>query len=270
MKQLLSKIAIYFFILSVAADQALAKDAPGPAGEVNVEVVSDTRGVLPGIPLREVLKNGTGVIKQYLEVHRKENYGIMVRNNTPGRIGVVIAVDGRNIIDGKRSDLGKNEAMYVINGFETARYDGWRTSRDKVHRFYFTGTADSYSAGTFSDTSALGVIAVAVYHEKERPRLKQKLLERAPASAPQAGLVPKSEKRAVADEAASTGFGDALYSPVVLVDFRPESRPFRKTLLKYEWRETLCKKGIVECGQEKNRLWDSDDYAPYPPGYPGS
>jgi hypothetical protein len=38
--------------------------------------------------------------------------------------------------------------------------------------------------------------------------------------------------------------------------------------LKYEWRETLCRKGILSCGEKTgNRLWDNDGYAPYPPGY---
>jgi hypothetical protein len=34
-----------------------------------------------------------------------ENYSIVIRNNTPERIGVVIAVDGRNIITGEKSFL---------------------------------------------------------------------------------------------------------------------------------------------------------------------
>jgi hypothetical protein len=52
------------------------------------------------------------------------------------------------------------------------------------------------------------------------------------------------------------------------VQFEPEDRPLRKTFIKYAWRETLCRNGILTCGQErKNRLWDHEAYAPYPPGY---
>ena len=90
-------------------------------------------------------------------------------NRTAERVGVVIAVDGRNIISGKKSDLKHTEDMYIVDGYGQARYDGWRTDRDTVHRFYFTDTADSYSMRTFEDSSAMGVIAVAVYREKERP-----------------------------------------------------------------------------------------------------
>ena len=72
------------------------------------------------------------------------------------------------------------------------------------------------------------------------------------------------------EKSAGTGFGDEQYSPVVKVAFEPAGVPLQKTLVKYEWREVLCKKGILSCRQEpRNRLWDGDNYAPYPPGYRG-
>ena len=74
--------------------------------------------------------------------------------------------------------------------------------------------------------------------------------------------------RAPAEKSAGTGFGDAQYSPVITVQFEPERSPVQKTLVKYEWREVLCRKGILPCCREVgNRLWDEDGYAPYPPGY---
>jgi hypothetical protein len=58
---------------------------------------------------------------------------------------------------------------------------------------------------------------------------------------------------------------------VVTVQFEPERTAVQKMLLKYEWREELCRKGIIQCGKEPaNRLWDDEGYAPYPPGYPRS
>ena len=79
---------------------------------------------------------------------------------------MVIAIDGRNIISGKKSDLKNNEAMYIVDGNDYGEYDGWRTSGGRVHQFYFTDVAYSYAMRTFSDSSAMGVIAVAVYREK--------------------------------------------------------------------------------------------------------
>jgi hypothetical protein len=196
----------------------------------------------------------------------------MIKNNSPERIGVVIAVDGRNIISGSRSDLNNSETMYIVNPYEHARYDGWRTTDNEVHRFYFTEPADSYSVRTFADSSAMGVIAVAVFREKERlqPMYERKDGEAAPA-APSIDGAAKSQRKTYSDERAGTGFGDARYSPVVRVAFEPERVPVQKMLVKYEWRATLCRKGIIQCGQDrKNRLWDQDGYAPYPPGHPGS
>jgi hypothetical protein len=243
---------------------------PSPEG-VSIEVVSDSGSVFQTIPHDDFWKGNTHVFKKYLEARNGEKYGIIIRNRTSERVGVVIAVDGRNIISGKQSNLGNNEMMYIVNAWEATRLDGWRTSQDQVHRFFFTDAVDSYTVRTFADSSALGVIAVAAYKEKQQPRhqLKQKR------EAPAAGAAPEKESknadRALASENAGTGFGEAQYSPVITVQFEPERTPVQQTLLKYEWREVLCRKGIVQCGQQfGNRLWDENRYAPYPPGYPGN
>lgn len=261
-------VAIGFgVIIMLTVESAFAHNRVPLAGEVGVEIVSDNGILFQSIPHRDVRNRGTRIIKSFLEARKRENYGIVIRNNTPERIGIVIAVDGRNIVSGKRSDLGNRENMYVLNPYEHARYDGWRTSSNEVHRFYFTTPPDSYSVKTFGDTSAMGVIAVAVYREKEKPQplLEQKKQEIAP-STPSAGA-PRSKAQGFADESAGTGFGDARHSPVITVEFEPERIPAQKTLLKYEWRETLCRKGILHCGWETgNRLWD-DGYAPFPTDY---
>ncbi len=257
-------------IAVAAATPAFAQSwAPLP-GEVIVEVVSDSGSVLRTIPHRSFRTNGTQVVKNFLEARKGENYGIVIRNNTSERIGAVIAVDGRNIISGKKSELKNSEIMYIVNGYDSARYDGWRTSQEQVHKFYFTDPADSYSIKTFADSSAMGVIAVAIYREKKRPQplYERNKSELAPA-APSAGSPARSKGKMQADETAGTGFGDAQYSPVVKVEFEPEHAPARKILVKYEWRDVLCRKGLLRCVQDTgNRLWDEDGYAPYPPGCP--
>jgi hypothetical protein len=157
--------------------------------------------------------------------------------------------------------------MYIVNPYAHGRYDGWRTASDTVHQFYFTASADSYAHRTFSDSSAMGVIAVAIYQEKERsqPLYEPKGLDSAPAAESSA----KSQAGAARKESAGTGFGDKRYSPATKVAFEPEPTPVQKTLVKYEWREVLCRKGIIDCRQEpENRLWGEDEYAPYPPEFP--
>ncbi len=260
---------VIIFIIATAAP-VLAHVRPPMPGEVSVEIVSANGDRFRSFPHQDLLRGGTRLIKTYLEAEKGEPYGIVIRNNTPERIGVVIAVDGRNIISGNRSDLKRNETMYLVNPHEDARYDGWRTSDSEVHRFYFTEPADSCSVRTFADSSAMGVIAV--FREKDRPQpvLEQRRKEAAPAAPSSAGS-GRSQEKALADESAGTGFGDAQYSPVIYVEFEPERNPIQKMLVKYEWRETLCGKGIIQCGQDrKNRLWDLDGYAPYPPGYPAN
>ena len=169
MKQIAFAI-LAVIIAALGGTPAYSYDRPILPGEVGIEVVSDRGTVFQAIPYKDFWTDNTRVSKRYLEAKKGENYGIVITNRTPERVGVVIAVDGRNIITGKRSDLKNTETMYIVNAYETARYDGWRTSNDQVHRFYFTDVADSYSVKTFEDSSAMGVIAMAVFREKEQPR----------------------------------------------------------------------------------------------------
>ncbi len=264
---LLSAPLIVFLALATAAS----------ASTVDVELLSDGRGALP---LYRVGSAGThDTYRAYVEALKSDRYGIRIRNNTGRRVGVVVAVDGRNIISGGRSNLRNSEQMYIIGPHEAAVYDGWRTARDTVNRFYFTDPGDSY-AGAFGDFSAMGVVAVAVYREREisdpgtvyrREREGKEQEDRGGRSAPGAmgaeeGAAGKpAAKRS--GEAAGTGFGDEKHSPSRRVQFTPESRVAERHFLKYEWRSTLCRKGIIDCRFSRNRFWDDDDgYAPYPPG----
>jgi len=265
-------LSVVLAITLLAASTAHSHREDRLRGVMSIEVLSDSGSALLTIPHKDIWKGGTRIVKSYLEAKKGEKYSIVIRNSSPERIGVVVAVDGRNIISGKKSDLKPAEDMYLVSGYETARYEGWRTDKDTVHRFYFTEPDDSYSARTFNDTSALGVIAVAVYREKDRHRPRQELKKRdsAPA-APSMGSAEQSASLAAKDEAAGTGFGEGQYSPTVRVAFEPERTPVQKTLVKYEWREVLCRKGILSCGPEiGNRLWDDGEYASYPPGYRGN
>jgi hypothetical protein len=262
----MKNLIIAVLVVMMAAVPALSMGRQPSQEAVSIEVVSDSGGVFQTIPHEDFWKGSTHVFKKYLEAKNGERYGIIVRNRTSERVGVVIAVDGRNIISGKQSDLGKNEMMYIVNAGETARLDGWRTGQDQVHRFYFTDASDSYTIKTFGDSSALSVIAAAVYREKPQPQLKQK--REVPAAGAPREKESKSADRALAGENAGTGFGEAQYSPVITVQFEPERTPVQKILVKYEWHDVLCRKGILQCGHKLgNRLWDENPYAPYPPGF---
>jgi hypothetical protein len=236
---------------------------------VNVEIRSDNRGSLSIYPVSARYP----AHKAYAEAVRGENYSIVVHNRLNRRVGVVVAVDGRNIISGKKSWLRNSERMYILEPYETGEYSGWRSGQDRINRFYFTSVADSYAAA-FRDESAMGVIALAVYPEVQRyqpPVYKDDRMSRDGAAAPAA---PAMESRAQAKKEkgrAGTGYGREEYAPSTVVAFEPESSPVEKIYVKYEWRSTLCRKGVIRCGSDRyhrqdNRMWQDDGYAPPPPG----
>ena len=277
-REKMKKIAV---ILAVVWLMAVAPDYGHclgyGTGNVEVDVVSEQGEALNTIPYKNYEGDGTRVIKKYLEAKKGRNYSIIVTNSSPERVGVVVAVDGRNVINGRKSYLKSDEVMYIINPYDRTKIDGWRTDDKTIHQFYFTDPGDSYSVRTFADSSAMGVIAVAVFREKDRYRYPgERSLQNAPAPYRGAGAGKDAaagapfpgERKMARSEAAGTGFGDEHYSPIIRVEFEPEQIALSRTLIKYEWRETLCGKGILRCGHpERNRLWDEGSYAPFPPGY---
>jgi hypothetical protein len=242
---------------------SLSAQAREARNDVTVEIVDRNGAAFQQFPTRT--RSGNDAYRAYLQAEPGARYRIRVRNGSGERIAVVIAVDGRNIISGARSELARGEPMYVLAPWENEEYSGWRTSLADVHEFYFTDWQDSY-AEAFGDRSAKGVIAVAVYREKERKRdIRQPQHsneKRDAASAPSSARGEASEP--------GTGFGDERHEPATRVAFDAEKRASSRVFLKYEWRDTLCRKRIVDCASERNRFWDEDlAFAPYPPGWPG-
>jgi hypothetical protein len=234
---------------------------------IEVSIVSDNGRFLPFYPA----KSHPTLKKVYAEAVKGDHYRIMIRNKLNRRVGVVVAVDGRNIISGQKSWLKNNERMYILDPYATNEYSGWRSSQDKINRFYFTDVPDSYAAA-FGDQSAMGVIAVAAYPEIQRyaPQIGHSYPMRErnePGAAKDKAVAPSVQSRA--SEQAGTGYGREEYSPSYRVSFDPEDRAAESILIKYEWRKTLCKMKIITCckwnGFSHNRIWDNDGYAPPPP-----
>ena len=71
--------------------------------QLGVEIVAADGSVFARYDLADRSRHGE--LRAYLEAEQGRNYGIRVRNYTGSRIGLVIAVDGRNIISGKKSNL---------------------------------------------------------------------------------------------------------------------------------------------------------------------
>ena len=194
-----------------------------------------------------------------------------VHNRSNQRLGLVIAIDGCNIISGEKSHLKNHEEMYILDPYEMQTYSGWRASDTTIHRFYFTDIEESY-AHAFGDDSAMGVVAVAVFVEDKPKRQLPQLTHNAnrplpvtPDHAPAMtrSMVTKREREA------GTGFGEYAVSHVSYVHFNAEHAAQIKYFYRYEWRETLCQKKIIDCEAASNRFWPQADnaigFAPYPP-----
>ncbi|HON60003.1 MAG TPA: hypothetical protein P5040_01045 [Smithella sp.] len=251
-----------FFLLMFAGTAA----AVTIGDTVEVSILTDDGNYLPlyAHKIQPALK------KVYAEAVKGDYYRIIIRNKLNRRIGVVVAVDGRNIISGKKSWLKSDERMYILEPYATGEYAGWRTAQDKINRFYFTDVADSYAAA-FGDESAMGVIAVAVYPETQYEPCRdfscwlsgksERKIQKDGAAAP--AMQPR------AYESAGTGYGREEYSPSYQVAFNPEKKKAESILIKYEWRKTLCDLKIINCCEpprySHNRIWDNDGFAPPPP-----
>jgi hypothetical protein len=103
----------------------------------------------------------------YFQAFKGRNYSLVVRNNTARRVGVLIAVDGLNVVTGERSSLSRNESMYVLDPYERAVIRGWRTSLDQVRRFVFVDEERSYAERTGQANGDLGWIRVLSFREVE-------------------------------------------------------------------------------------------------------
>jgi hypothetical protein len=202
-------------------------DAQAGQGEVTVEIVDSHGTVFQQVPVKRAV-NWPGSAeastrRAFLEAERDARYRIRITNPTGRRVGVVVAVDGRNIISGAKSGLEQGEPMYILDSGSTQEFSGWRANLSEVNEFYFTQWKDSY-AEAFGDRSARGVIAVAVYREKapprrlwsEEPRTWREESRRrgeaeapaadasAPANAPREAQAAKKAERSDA----GTGYGD--------------------------------------------------------------
>lgn len=272
------------FALAAAAVLPASAGQPLIGHTVTVEIVTDSNSSLPFYPAIEARhphfrpQPAANVLRVYAEAVYQQPYRVVVRNLQPRRVGLLMAIDGRNVITGRVSFLAPTEHMYVLEPNAVGIFDGWRTSQNRVHRFVFTKADDSYAAA-FGDESAMGVIALAVFPEDHpRPPVPMPYGQEAEGARPGPNAAPRFQQSTpqqkggtfMPDAAgpAGTGYGQEAFSPSIKVPFRPSPMPLEKILVKYEWRDTLRNLGVRD--QEEaydpfdppmNRLWDGE-YAP--------
>ena len=104
--------------------------------------------------------------RRYFQALRGRNYALRVHNRTDRRVGVLVSVDGLNVVNGERSNLRRNEAMYVLDPWETATIRGWRTSLEQVRQFVFVDEERSYAERTGQANGDMGWIRVLAFEER--------------------------------------------------------------------------------------------------------
>jgi hypothetical protein len=255
---------------SASAHTAGSVEAPGSLVGVTVEVGGQPAPLYPA-------PDGSG--RYYLEARKGCRYLVRLSNRTGERIGVVLTVDGLNVISGER-DRGRGR-MYVLDPWRHATVQGWRTSLQDVRRFTFVDEEASYAARSNKANARMGWIEVSVYREKQRwhphPLRDDDAKSSAdrPAEAGEAGraeAAPSAPEPMAEGEARSqgkrsararsypgTGWGSRAHDPVVLVDFHPERSPSQRTTLRYEYRRALVALGVLPSPHaQHDRLWERD------------
>lgn len=120
--------------------------------------------VVDGAPAPEYAARG----RVYVEALRGREFALRIRNPYDERIAVAVSVDGRNVVDAKRSAAGR-ATKWLLEPRQTLEIPGWQVSGETARRFFFTETSRSY-ASWLGDTRNVGLIE-AVFYRERRPRI---------------------------------------------------------------------------------------------------
>ena len=230
--------------------------------------------------------------RQYFQAFKGRNYSLEVTNKTGRRVGVLIAVDGLNVVSGERSSLSRNESMYVLDPWESAVIRGWRTSLNDVRRFVFVDEERSYAERTGQANGDMGWIRVLAFRENEPfawgypgkvrdrdggydGRQESRPQGAAPESsqdkAGRGGAQPQfhgdSESQRGDDSNPGTGWGEQRWDPVRRTQFEAERRATDHMVLRYEYASGLRALGITPLPWfHRDRTWDRENggFASYP------
>ena len=102
--------------------------------------------------------------KNYVVGAANQRYTIVIQNNVPARLEVVVSVDGLDVLDGKAGSFSKRG--YLIDPNSSVEIDGFRQSMDAVAAFRFGSVRDSYAQKKTGDARNVGVIGIALFNEQ--------------------------------------------------------------------------------------------------------
>jgi hypothetical protein len=236
--------------------------------------------IVNGRPLEEYYARG----RTYVEALEGAEYELRLRNLSPDRLAVALAVDGLNTIDARHTSAWK-ASKWVIEPYQTITISGWQMSSERARRFYFTNERDSYGA-KLGQTANLGVISAVFFRERGRitpvtpPKPIYRDRDSDESAKSQESPSPKSrseaagaarDNRAIApmpdDEYAATGIGRSVRHDVRWVDMDLDSRPAGEVTVRYEYYQALLRLGVIPRPREPyplSRREDSRGFSPEP------
>jgi len=241
----------------VAAANALYPESVVAENGFSVEVLVDGR------PVPEYAARG----RRYVEALENAEYELRIHNPFGTRVAVALSVDGLNSIDARHTSAW-DAHKWVIEPYGTIHVRGWQMSSESARRFYFTTERDSYGA-KLGQTANLGVISAVFFRERrpyvitpvtpgqtrppdkeDRMRDERAPTESAPRSSGEAGS-DAAKQRSVRpypppdDESAATGIGRSVRNDVQWIKMDLDSRPAGEIVIRYEYRASLVRLGII-------------------------
>jgi len=274
----LSLIAVcvvgYGFHRGAAA--AAETDWPAAAVEdVAVQNAFSVQVIVAGSPATEYAARG----RRYIEALENAEYELRIHNSTASRVAVALAVDGLNTIDARHTSAW-DAHKWVVEPYGTITVRGWQMSSENARHFYFTTERDSYAA-KLGQAANLGVISAVFFRERGQPVVitpprpkpwygredARKDSDRAEAAPTQGGAANAAkEKSAPAnpvpdDESAATGIGRSVRNDVQWVHMDLDNKPVTEVTIRYEYRASLVKLGIIPRDSPKSNVLDRRERA---------
>lgn len=219
----------------------------------------------------------------FIEAELGERYTIRVHNKHDQRIAVVVSVDGRDVITGRKAKPKFGHA-YVIDPFNYIDIHGFRKSMSNVATFRFSSPSRSYSMkmATPEEKAAayakLGAIGIAIFPEKEYyitykkdRRYKKRDYDLGLPSPQQNRSESEREearKKTSYSSKLGTEYGETRYDGVTVTNFKPKSKyPQQVFILYYNTREGLHHWGVPVRYYLGGSKLPEYPFAPPPPKY---
>jgi len=254
--------ALLTLIATAAASACTSLPAAAVGSLVDLQVVDRSRG--------ETLSTWRHRGASYVAGRPGDRYAVRLTNRSPGRVLVVLSVDGVNAVSGETAAV--SQTGYVLAPYQSAEITGWRKSYSEAAAFYFTALPDSYAARTGRPDN-VGVIGAAVFRERTPEAVGGWFQPAPPVAAKESGAsnrmeaerqapaAPTAEAPGVAQDAArrsrselaardekklGTGHGEREYSPTTQTAFeRASSTPSEVVQVRYDSYANLLASGVI-------------------------